>query len=210
MTIENFEPETTDATAAETAGSGTDFETEIPEETPSERSFSQSEVNRIVEERLARERRSYERQAQPEPQETRGDPLAERVALLDLQYRTDKMRTQYPDFAENEADILETALQLAENASPEWLRRNDILEVARRFHLYPKLSQIDVKKVEEAAYKRGKSEGAQEYMGKKTAQIAGAPQIEGKGGGAPVGVRSPDPKDEKANRQWAVEHLRNS
>lgn len=153
-----------------------------------EKTFTQAEVDAMMRERLSRpslERQfrergwvpktEFERAAEQPATGTPSDPLALHVAKLDLNYRLSEMRQRYPDFAENEVEILEVAADLGVN-------RDDLLEIAYKLHKYPQLTSIDIKKIEKEAGERA----VKEYVSKKETQATTTPSPEGPGGTAPT------------------------
>ncbi len=184
------------------------------------RTFTQAELDRILSDRLARERRQYEQrfselqrqyemqrggygpdygaQGERDPLEERVAPLVEAVEDLKLDREITDCRNRHPDF--DETAVLRVML---DNGLPT-------VESAYRHWKYDSLATIDVKAIEKAAGEKA----IQEYLKSKGATATTLPPIEGKGGGAPTGV--PLPKHQSKRDAWkavereALEFVRNS
>lgn len=155
---------------------------------PTERTFRQADVDRIVQERIARERQRYERQAQqpqPAPQAPANfdaiAPVLAQVQDLALESKIGKLGRQYPEFAQNEQEILQHALDLVQD-NPAWASHPKLLEQAYRSWKFDKTQSIDV----DAIKKQAGEEAVKAYLAKKGGQAATLPTPEGKGGGTPT------------------------
>lgn len=176
--------------------------------TPSERTFSQADVDRIVQDRLARDRRD-----RPAPERTHAaapsappadippwaQPLLRQTAVSEVRWTVQQMREQHKDFAANETAILEKAARLAEEHPG--LSPTAALRFAYDGFTREQFSKIDI----EAEKKKAADEAVKAYLAKKTGTAASTPKPEGPGGTA--ATASADLKSKDAARQWAVTHL---
>lgn len=201
ITTPDTDPTAGGAPPEPTAGASTGTTTPGGAAPTSERTFTQAEIDRIVQDRLDRDRRS--RQA-PTPAST-GDipswaaPIMRQNAVNDVRWQVQQMREQYKDFAANETPILEMAARFAEE-NPG-ISPTAALQFAYRTFGHEQLSKVDI----DAVKKQAADEAVKKYLAKKTGTAASTPKPEGPGGTA--ASASADLKSADAARKWAVQHL---
>lgn len=170
-----------------------------PVDTPPERYFTQADIDRIVQERLARSERQWQQRLaqmqqeyeaylnslqQPaydeEPEETYVDPLDERLAPIEefvqdmlLEKEINALKAKYPDF--NELEVLQLAVEMQE----------EDLDKVYRLWKYEQLAsnqqQVDIEAI--------KKQAVEEYLNSKRQQARSLPSPEGAGGAPPTTER---------------------
>lgn len=192
-----------DSTAGEPAGPpNTDNQSyqggNEPQQIPQQggKTFSQADVDRFVQDRLHRERKTWENKVkqyedslnyyeQMYQQQQRGqygkeqavsewDNVQAQLEDIKLEREIDKLGKKYPDFQENENDILQVALNIG----------TENLEVAYR---YWKMDKFNSAEYEQKII--------QNYLG-KAKERAKTPPVQGVGGGSPTGKPAPKNLDD--------------
>jgi len=182
-----------------------------------ERTFTQSELDAVVERRLARERSRYERPTQADPVA----PLRAEINQLKQSYTSDKLdgaiasaKAKFKDFEPNHVAIAKViddyGIAYSKDAKGQPLSFDKMIEAGYRLWQHienEKKPPVDLETIKKQAFE----EGRMSYLNGKTKTASTTPRAEAVGGGTPTSSDSVERrKTKKGAMDAAIERITKS